>query len=85
MWFHQGDVEKAQQMVDFYTKNLALPETEPVPPNWVDHAKSIYGWIKENQNELVQGYQFIQTVIQNKGVIPTIGQESAGALPPING
>ena len=83
MWYHQGDTAKAQQMVDFYTKNLSLPEAEPVPPSWVDQAKSVFGWVKENQGDLLQGYQLIQGLIKNKGIMPVV-ETTAEALPPIN-
>ena len=94
MWYYKGDVQKAQEMVDFYTKNLTLPDVEPVPPTLIQQMKEgaagLYGWIKENQGDLVQGWQFIQGVIKNRGVIPA--GEAAGtvaateaALPPING
>lgn len=83
MWYHQGDMVKAQQMVDFYTKNLSLPDTDPVPPSWIDQAKSLFGWLKENQGDLMQGYQVIQGLIKNKGAL-TLTEDAVEALPPIN-
>lgn len=89
MWYHNGDVQKAQEMVDFYSKNLKLPDFDPVQPTLVqqvkDGAAGLYGFIKDNQNELVQGYQFIYSIIKNKGALPIVPTESATApLPPIN-
>lgn len=84
MWYHKGDVKKAQEMVDFYLNNITLPDNDPVPPTWVDQAKSIFGWVKDNQNELVQGYEFIRSVIQNKGALPMIQDTAATPLPNIN-
>lgn len=86
MWYHKGNVEKAQEMVDFYTKNMNLPDFDPVAPTFMQQVKGsaseIYAWIKENQSDIVQGYQFIQSIIKNKGeiVAPVEGE----ALPPIN-
>lgn len=90
MYFNKGDVAKAQEFVDFYSKNLNLPDFDPIEPTLVQQMKGgvseLYNWIKENQGELVQGYRFIQSVIKNKGEIPA--GEAAGTvadpLPPIN-
>ena len=87
MWYHRGNIDKAQEMVDFYTKNMDLPDFDPVPPTLIqqirDNATGLFGFIRENQNEIVQGYQFIQGIIKNKGVLP-VAAEEATALPPIN-
>lgn len=89
MWYHKGDVQKAQEMVDFYTKNMNLPDIDPVQPTLMqrikDGATGLYGFIKENQEELVQGYQLIYSIIQNKGALPSLASaETEEALPPIN-
>lgn len=88
MWYHKGNVEKAQEMVDFYTKNMRLPDFDPVQPTFIQQLKGsaseLYTWIRDNQNDIIQGYQFIQGIIKNKGEIipPTI--EEGAPLPPIN-
>ena len=88
MWYHKGNIEKAQEMVDFYTRNMALPDFDPVQPTFVQQVKGgaseLYAWIRENQSDLVQGYQFIQELIRNKGVITQAAQETPVPLPPIN-
>lgn len=88
MWYHKGDMQKAQEMVDFYTKNLELPDFDPVPPTIMDQVKqnasSIFSWIKQNQGDIITGYQFIQQVIANKGVLPAIESAEAESLPQIN-
>lgn len=87
LWYHNGDTKKAQEMVDYYTNNIQLPDFDPIPQTWQQNTaqtvNSVLGWIKENQDTLVQGYQFIQGVIANKGAVPTIVPTEA-ALPPIN-
>ena len=86
MWYHNGDTQKAQEFVDFYTKNMSLPDFDYVPPTFMQQVKDgvggLYNWIKENQGDLVQGYQFIQSIIQNKGAIPLM--EDSEPLSPIN-
>lgn len=82
MWYHKGDIGKAQEMVDFYTKNLDLPDFDPIAPTLIQQVKGgvseLYTWIKENQNELVNGYQLVQSLVRNR--IPETGEP----LPSIN-
>lgn len=92
MFYNNGNVEKAQEMFDFYSKNLQLPDFDPVAPNLMQQIRGnfsdFYNWIKENQEDLVQGYQFIQSVIKNKGSIPDLGSPlppQGSPLPDING
>ena len=91
MWYHKGDVQKAQEFVDFYTKNMNLPDFDPIQPTMMQQVKEgvsgLYGWIKENQGDIVQGYQFFSSLIKNKGLMPPIGEPMgtvAEPLPPIN-
>lgn len=91
MWYHKGDVQKAQEMVDFYTKNMNLPDFDPVAPTILQQVKTgaagLFGWIKENQSDIVQGYQLIYSIIKNKGALPPIADMGGAAeapLPPIN-
>ena len=86
MYMNKGDVQKAQEMFDFYAKNLDLPDFEPVQPTLIQQMKvsisDIYSWIKENQGDIVQGYQFVQSIIKNKGEVVMTPEGSP--LPPIN-
>ena len=74
MFYNNGDMQKAQEMFDFYNKNLTLPDFDPITPTFMQQVRSnatdLFTWIKENQGDLVNGYQFLQTLISNKGVIP---------------
>lgn len=88
MWYHKGDIQKAQEMVDYYTKNIELPEFDPVPPTIMEQVKqnatSIFSWIKQNQSDIITGYQFIQQIIANKGALPSIESAEEASLPAIN-
>ena len=83
MFYNKGNLEKAQEMFDFYSKNLELPDFDPIQPTFIQQVKGsatdLFSWIRENQSDIVQGYQFIQSVVRNKGAIPV-----AEPLPPIN-
>ena len=87
MFFNKGDIQKAQEMFDFYNKNLDLPDFDPVSPTFMQQVRSnasdLFSWIKENQGDLVKGYQFIQGVIKNKGELP-MAAEAVEPLPNIN-
>ena len=93
MWYHKGDLSKAQEMIDFYTKNMSLPDFDPVQPTWMDQIKNgasdFMSFLRNNQSDIVNGYEFIRSVIANKGALPTIGEEAASVateetLPEIN-
>jgi hypothetical protein len=88
MWYHKGDVQKAQEMVDFYTKNMKLPDFDPVSPTFMQQLKTnasdVFTWVKENQSDIVQGYQLIYSIIKNKGALPIVPDATAEPLPPIN-
>ena len=88
MYMNNGNVQKAQEFVDFYAKNLDLPDFDPIAPSLMQQIKSsasdIFSWVKENQGDLVQGYQFIQGIIKNKGEIVAPIVESGSPLPNIN-
>lgn len=88
MWYHKGDVQKAQEMVDFYTKNMNLPDFDPVSPTFMQQLKTnasdVFTWVKENQSDIVQGYQLIYSIIKNKGALPIAPDATAEPLPPIN-
>lgn len=75
-WYCNGDFDKAQEMYDFYTKDIELPDFDPIPPTWQkqfkDNANGIIDWIKQNQNTLSQGYEFFRQIIANKGKLPAI-------------
>ena len=86
MYFNKGDIQKAQEMFDFYSKNLDLPDFDPVSPTFIQQVKtnasSLFAWIKENQGDLVQGYGYIRSIIANKGILPV--EASTEPLPDIN-
>lgn len=74
MYMNKGDIQKAQEFFDFYSKNINLPDFDPIAPTFMQqfraNASGVFSWIKENQGDLVQGYQFILAIIKNKGELP---------------
>lgn len=86
MFFNNGDINKAQEMFDFYAKNLDLPDFDPVAPTFIQQVRSnasdLFSWIKDNQGDIVNGYEFVRSVIANRGVAPV--DSPAEPLPNIN-
>jgi hypothetical protein len=86
----KGDVNEAMKLYDFFAKDMAnLPDYDPVAPTWIDNTKDmangIFGWLKENQDTLAQGYEFVRSIVQNKGALPAVA-DAADSVPlePIN-
>ena len=89
MYFNKGDVHKAQEMFDFYAKNLDLPDFDPVSPTFMQQVRSnasdLFAWIRDNKDDIAQGYEFIRSVIQSRGALPpSAPAETPGPIPPIN-
>lgn len=88
--YHRGDTKKAQEMYEYYAKDIDLPDVDPVAPTTLEQVKSgalgIVGFIKENQNELLQGYNILHYMFNNKGALPAIESSAPEIeeLPPIN-
>ena len=83
----KGDIDEAEKLYDYFAKDMPeLPSYDPVPPTWVDNTKdianSVMGWFKENQDTLVQGYEFIRSITNNK-TLPSVTPPSE-PLSPIN-
>lgn len=79
------NVEKAEKMYDFLVKGMEdIPNVEPASKSFIqnfgEQANGIIGWFRDNQDMLVQGFDFIRGIVTKKGgPVP-----SAAPLPPIN-
>ena len=85
----KGDIDESNKLYEYFAKDMPeLPDYDPVQPTWVDNTKetvnSLMGWFRENQDTIAQGYQFIQGIIKNKGVLPVEPPAASAPLPPIN-
>lgn len=79
------DVDKAEKMYDFLVKGMdGIPDMEPSQQPFMqrfgEQANGIIGWLRENQDMLGQGIDFIKGLVNRKG-----GTPPATPLPPING
>ncbi len=85
----RGDVEGAEKLYNFLAGDMNLPDVTPPRPTTIqqirDSAGGLFSWFKENQGDLIQAYNFIQSM---RGGTP-IAQAAQGAadvateLPPI--
>lgn len=96
MLLANGDIDKAERIYDFYTRDIDdLPTSDPVDPTWFDSTKNVLGgimqWAGENPNTVSGIYQVLQSL--TGGRLPDIAMPQAGAaaeaaaqtvLPPIN-
>ena len=90
MYFNKGDIGKAQEMFDFYARNLALPDFDPVAPTFMQQVKQtaggLFSWVKENQEDIAQGYEFVRSIVQKRGIPAgeAAGTAAREVLPNIN-
>ena len=90
-----GDIDKAERIYDFYTRDVPdLPTVDPVEPTWMDSTKKTLGdimqWANNNPNTVSGIYAFIQQL--SGGRLPSLNlaqvandvEEDSEALPPIN-
>lgn len=82
----KGDIEESMKLYDYFAKDMPeLPDYDPVQPTWVDNTKeTVTGfmeWLKNNKETLAEGYEFVRSVVQRRG-LPPVSHETP--LPPIN-
>ena len=79
------NVEKAEKMYDFLVKDMqGIPDIEPAQQPFMqrfgEQANGIFAWLRENQDMLGQGVDFVKGIVSRKGTTPP-----STPLPPING
>lgn len=85
----KGDLNEAKELYEFLSSDMSeLPDYDPVPPTWVDNTKDIVNglvtWVRENQDTLSQGYDFINNIIARRGGVVPPMPPSTEPLPSIN-
>lgn len=85
----KGDIDEAKKLYDFFAEDMAsLPDYDPVAPTWVDNTKDvangIIGWIRENQDTITQGYEFIRSIVNNRSLPEVTPTSVETPLPEIN-
>ena len=75
------NIEKAEKMYDFLIKDMSgIPDVEPASRSFIENfgeqATNVFGWLRENQDMIGQGVDFIKGIISKRA--------PATPLPPIN-
>lgn len=80
------DVDKAAKMYDFLIKDMeGIPDVEPASQSFIknfgEQASGVMGWLRENQDMIGQGVDFVRGIISSRkgGTLPPVNP-----LPPIN-
>ena len=69
------DVEKAEKMYDFLVKDMSeIPEIAPAQKTFMENmgeqANGVFSCLRDNQDMLSKGAEFIKGIIQKKPVAP---------------
>lgn len=77
-----GDIEKADRMYEYFVKDMQLPDIDPVPPTTFQQVKetagTIFGWVKDNKDEVSQAINMIQTLRSGQPIV------NAPTAPPVD-
>jgi hypothetical protein len=81
-----GDVRRAQELYAFLADGVSdMPDYTPQQPNRMQQltasAKSMFAWVKDNRDDLLGAFQFIQQ-LRGGGSVAAVS-EAAAELPPI--
>lgn len=87
----RGNVDEAEKLYRFLAGDINIPDVTPPTPTIMqqikDTAGGLFGFVKENQGDLMQAYNFIQSM--RSGVplqAPGIAEAATAAteLPPLS-
>jgi hypothetical protein len=80
-----NNIEEAQKLYDFIATDINLPDTDVVPPSGFDKVKSsaesIFSWIGEHKEDILQGWNFIQAMRGGTPIGGTPTQVPTGVPP----
>lgn len=72
----KGDIDQAVKLYNFLAEGIeSMPDYDIPKPSTFDQIKQgagqVFQWVKENREELAQGYNFIQSLRQGQAIAPT--------------
>ena len=80
-----NNVEEAQKLYDFIASDINLPDTDVMPPSGFEKfkssAESIFGWIGEHKEALMEGFNMIQSLRGGQVVTPSVPPTNVPPLP----
>ena len=87
----RGNVDEAEKLYRFLAGDINIPDVTPPTPTLMqqikDTAGSLFGFVKENQGDLMQAYNLFQSMrsgapLQSAGVAEVAS--AAAELPPLS-
>jgi hypothetical protein len=80
----KGDIEQATKLYNFLADGIeSIPDFDVAPISTFDQIKQgagqLFGWIKQNKQELIDGYNFVQSL---RGNSPIASQSSEQNIVP---
>lgn len=83
----KGNVEEAEKLYKFLAGDMNIPDVTPPAPTLMQQIKEaaggIFGFVKENQGDFVQAYNFIQAIRNGAPVPISDAAPVATNLPPL--
>jgi hypothetical protein len=80
-----NNIEEAQKLYDFIAADIKLPDTDVIPPSGFDKVKSsaesIFAWVGEHKEDIMQGWNFIQAMRGGTPIEVTPAQVPTGVPP----
>ena len=83
-----GDVKKAQELYAFLSEGMeTMPEYPVQQPSFMQQAQqtvgSIFGWVKENQNDLMQAWNMVRSMRAGQPLTPPVPPTPPADIPPL--
>lgn len=84
----RGNVEEAERLYKFLAGDINIPDVTPRPPTLMQQIKEtaggIFGFVKENQGDFIQAYNYIQAIRNGAPIaVPDAAAPVAPNLPPL--
>lgn len=85
----RGNVDEAEKLYNFLAGDISIPDVTPPNPSIMQQIKEtaggIFGFVKENQGDFVQAYNFIQAIRNGAPVQISAAEVSSPVdeLPPL--
>ena len=80
-----GDVARARELYEFIVDGMDIPDMPLMKKSAFvqikETAQDLFGWVDQNQDKLIQGYNFIQSIRNGTPISPSAPNTSE--IPPI--
>lgn len=85
----RGNVDEAEKLYNFLAGDIAIPDVTPPAPTLMqqikDTAGGLFGFVKENQGDFIQAYNYIQAIRNGVPIQESVAGTAGAAteLPPL--